>query len=72
MWQALGQDLRYAIRRLAHNPGFTLLVALIPALRIGANSAMYSMVDAALLRTLPFPRSRPHWGVEARVTGDWR
>ncbi|HVT59818.1 MAG TPA: ABC transporter permease [Thermoanaerobaculia bacterium] len=49
-------NLRLAIRRLAKAPGFTLLTVLILALGIGANSAIFSLVDALLFRDLPVPQ----------------
>ena len=55
---AFWQDARYAFRRLRQRPGFTASVVGILALGIGATTAMFSAVDAAMLRPLPF--ARPH------------
>jgi len=51
---ALWQDLRYALRMAGRNPGFAVLVTLVLALGLGTNTSIYSLVDAALLRPLPF------------------
>jgi macrolide transport system ATP-binding/permease protein len=51
--EQLGQDLRYGARTILRNPAFTILAALSLALGIGANTAIYSFMDALLMRRLP-------------------
>src|SRR5262245_35388998 len=57
--ESLGQDLRFAIRGLRKNPGFTLVAIVVLALGTGANTAIYSVLHVVMLRPLPFHEPEP-------------
>jgi len=69
MLDALRQDLRYAIRTLCSKPGFAAVVVLSLALGIGANTAILSLINAVVLKTLPV--SHPEELVQVTMGSPW-
>ncbi len=65
------QDLRYGLRQLRRNPGFTAIAVGILALGIGANAAMFSVLDAVLIRPLPYKDPDRIISIDATVPQGW-
>jgi hypothetical protein len=67
LMETMVQDLRYAVRILRKSPGFTAVAVISLGLGIGANTAIFQLLDAVRLRSLPV--SNPHELVEVRIRG---
>jgi macrolide transport system ATP-binding/permease protein len=65
----LWQQLKFAARQLRRNPGFTLTVIVTLALSIGANTAIFSLVNALMLKSMPYAHAERMATIYARVTG---
>src|SRR3984957_13510196 len=68
-WDNLRQDVRFGIRMLVRNPGFTVTVILTLALSIGANTAIFSLVNALLLKSLPYSHPARLAAIYGKTTG---
>ena len=70
--QSLLRNLRFAFRMMANNPGTTLAILLTLTLGIGANSAIFSVTDALLLRPFPFrnPAQLVHIALKGQTSGN--
>jgi predicted permease len=67
--EALLQDFRFGLRMLLKSPGFTLTVILTLALSVGANTAVFSLVNALLLKSLPYPHPERMGTIYTRISG---
>src|SRR5437879_7427287 len=72
-WESLVEtswrDLRYGVRMLCKNPGFTIIATVTLALGIGANTAIFSVMDGVLLQPLPYPHQEELVAVRHTATG---
>ena len=66
---AIAQNLKFAARQLRRNPGFTVTVILTLALSIGANTAIFSMVNALMLKSLPYSHPERMGTIYTRIAG---
>src|SRR5579859_4599139 len=66
---SLRQHLRFAARQLWRNPGFTVTVIMTLALAIGANTAIFSLVNALILKSLPYSHPERMGTIYRRITG---
>src|SRR5438552_7332717 len=64
------QDLRYGLRTLAKSPGFTAVAVVTLALGIGANTAIFTVINTMLLQALPYPDSGRIVNITGRAGGD--
>ena len=67
--ELLGQDIHYGLRQFWRNPGFTVTIVLTLALSVGANTAIFSLVNALLLKSLPYANPERMGSIYTRIRG---